>query len=241
MPKHKNKFNKPRGVTPLEAKRVWKNLRNPNYEKVSLAFRKAGRSISADQIADWHKAGWDDYVQETDIQQAVRAIGNQVGSLLGDPDLEGVTLDDIVPPEIGTTFPDEPDFIANAPARRGALLRITDNRSIVEFVDEGSDLELLRDSNRRAQGLVMVLANEMDRQRDVMVPKHAQELASLINAFTNLLEAANRGAKHYLDVEERRMRTINPNGVRGRGEMSDDVKTDTNPFKFDAFVKSPTV
>jgi hypothetical protein len=37
------------------------------------------------------------------------------------------------------------------------------------------------------------------------------------------------------------MRTINPNGTRGRGEMSDDVKTDTNPFKFDAFVKSPAV
>jgi hypothetical protein len=230
-----------REVTPLEAKRVWENMAGPNPHKVAKAFKLAGRVISDDTIRRWRAQNWAAAVAETDIQKSVRQIDNHAATLLGDPELEEIALRDIVPPEIGDDFPGEREIFQDAPRPQRQLMRVTDNRSIVEFIDKGSNLEVLRETNRRAQGLFQVLCNEVDRQRDVLVGTHATEAASLLNAMTNLLEAANRGMKHYLDVEERMMRVIEPNGTRGRGSLDDAVVTDVNPFDFGAHSKSPTI
>lgn len=231
-----------RDVTPLQAKRVWENMDGPNPCKVSKAFKLAGFDISDDQIRRWRAAGWEESESETDMQAAVRQIDRNAATILGDPALEGIALEDIVPAELGVNeIPGEREVFNPAPRQQRGLLRLTDNRSIVEFIDQGSNLEVLRDTNRRGQGLFMVLCGEVDRQRDVLVQRHSAELASLLNAMTNLLEAANRGAKHYLDVEERMMRVIDPQGRRGRGDIGDEVVVETNPFDFGAHAKSDPV
>jgi hypothetical protein len=232
----------PRDVTPLQAKRVWENMDGPNPCKVSKAFKLAGFDISDDQIRRWRAAGWEESESETDMQAAVRQIDRNAATILGDPTIEGVALEDIVPAELGVNeIPGEREVFNPAPRQQRGLLRLTDNRSIVEFIDQGSNLEVLRDTNRRGQGLFMVLCGEVDRQRDVLVQRHSADLASLLNAMTNLLEAANRGAKHYLDVEERMMRVIDPQGRRGRGDIGDEVVVETNPFDFSAHAKSDPV
>jgi hypothetical protein len=230
---------------PLQAKRVWENMDGPNPCKVSKAFKLAGFDISDDQIRRWRAAGWEESESETDMQAAVRQIDRNAATILGDPDDRRNVRSwktSSRPRWVSTRSQASAKIFQSGTKRHSAeLMRVTDNRSIVEFIDQGSNLEVLRETNRRAQGPVQVLCNEVDRQRDVLVQTHATEAASLLNAMTNLLEAANRGMKHYLDVEERMMRVIEPNGTRGRGSLDDAVVTDVNPFDFGAHSKSPTI
>lgn len=207
-------------VTPEEAKFVWESMRYPSAAKVSAALRAAGRHVSGRAIIDWRRQGWkhegpidDESRRGSQLQKAAIELNAAVPVLTRDA---SVQLDQVV--GFSTEFP-------RSTSRTDKVrlpVKLVDNRSLVEMIDGMTDIQLLREVNRRAQGICMAIFNEVDIQRKPLVGETPDALGNLFRAMSSFLEAANTGAKHFLDIEERKMRVVNPNNQRGRGALEDD-------------------
>lgn len=213
-------------VTPAEAKVVWDSMKNPTAVKVSAAFRSCGRQVTRESIGNWRKTNWEP-VEKCALntpppemvshqQVTLEDVRQAIGHLTGNPNIR---LEDLVPKQIEGM----PQNYRAQGLPKQMLAPVHDMRAIYQLIDGMTDVELLRATNRQAQGVCMVLFNEIDRQRMLLVNDNPEALGKLIAALAGFLDAANMGAKHYLDVRERSMLEINPNGKRGRGELDDDM------------------
>lgn len=230
-------------VAPAEAQVVWDSMKLPSSAKVTAVFRSCGRHVSAGVIRKWHRNGWQPVLPQrnlpptngedqscgrgdgqTPLSVTIEDVKRVIGNLTGDPNLK---IEDLTP-FFSAAMPRNyrPQ---NLPEKM--LVPVHDPRSLVQLIDGMTDIELLRETNRRAQGLCMAVFNEIDRQRMLLVNDNPDSLGSLFRALAGFLEAANMGAKHYLDVKERAMLEINPTGRRGRGELDDDMTADLEKFR----------
>lgn len=215
-------------VSPEEAKILWESTANPSYPKIAAAFRQAGRTVSAASIRTWKLNGWKrkDEGLIAKMQHKLDELEKMVSVLTKNPQ---TTLADVQP--FDTKMPGVNGTRAAQLPNALPVPVPHDARSLVQLVDEMSDLELMSEANRRAHGICMGLFGEIDRQKTLLVADSLDGLSNLMKALGTFLEAANMGSKHCLDVQERKMLTINPDGRRGRGDLDADVADEVDVFQ----------
>jgi hypothetical protein len=226
-------------VSPEEAKVVWESMKAPSDPKVCAAFRQAGRIVSPSSIRTWRLNEWkrkDDGLISK-MQHKLDELEKMVSVLTKNPQSK---LADVQP--FDTTMPGLNGTRAGQLPTALAVRAHHDARSLVELVDQMSDLELMSEANRRAHGICMGLFGEIDRQKTLLLADGIDGLSNLMKALGTFLEAANVGAKHCLDVQERKMLVVNPDGRRGRGELDADVADEVDVFqKMKAASSAPVI
>lgn len=226
-------------VSPEEAQVIWDSMKAPSDAKVCATFRQAGRIVSPSSIRTWRLNEWKrkDHGLISKMQYKLDELEKMVSALTKNPQTK---VADVQP--FDTTMPGLNGTRAAQLPNPLAVQAHHDARSLVELVDQMSDLELMSEANRRAHGICMGLFGEIDRQKTLLLADGIDGLSNLMKALGTFLEAANLGAKHCLDVQERKMLVINPDGRRGRGELDADVADEIDVFqKMKAASSAPVI
>lgn len=176
-------------VNPEKVKAVWYSMSKPSARKVAAQLKAAGFHIDKDTILKWKRQGWQRRSEEqndTPIEKATLRIEKAVPLLTGRPE---TSLADLIPKAL------QPSVLGIYDADRSTL-------------DEMSDLQLVREANRRGALMFSLIAREIELQRATLVAEKPEELATLLKAQAALLEAANDGFDSFTIMNDRLMKSV---------------------------------
>jgi hypothetical protein len=177
--------SKPATVTKREARKVWEALGKPEDAAiVAASFWAIGRIIPVKTIDHWMKR----WLELGELGQANPA---------GEPTprtLEAAveTLDDLVP------------IVTHDPLARTRelILRLRETKTLDEIsnLDESS---LTRELSKRAQETMVMVLDEVFKQREYLVRERTAELGKLVKAIGETMEKAVFGYEKAVYLHER--------------------------------------